>query len=668
MCGIAGIINHRAPEDKRLLLHRMVGFLHHRGPDAAGFYQRGAAGLGHARLSIIDLNSGDQPIHNEDQTVWVVYNGEIFNYPELRDDLQSRGHRFYTRTDTEVLVHLYEEFGTSMFEHLNGQFAFAIWDETKAQLLLARDRAGIHPLFYHCAGGRLAFASEIKALLADPRLPRRLDRRTLADIFVCWSNHGNTTAFETIHQLPPAHYALFTETGFTVRPYWDLPAPDGRGDQKPFDAACEELQALLVDASRIRLRADVPVGAYLSGGIDSTYTSALVKKHFDNCLCTFSVAFADAAFDESDYQNEAIDALQTDHRSVRCTDGDIAASFPDVVWHAEIPMIRTAPAPLFALSQLVRSSDYKVVLTGEGADEIFAGYNIFKEAQIRRFWSRAPESRIRPRLLERLYPYIFSGPNEKARAYLKSFYRKGLNDTASPVYSHLPRWRNTSQLQTFLAQSVEAVARTPEDFIVDFSRTLPEDIDRWPMLSRAQYIEMKLFLSNYLLSTQGDRMIMAHSVEGRYPFLDHRVIEFAFRLPTRYRLNGLTEKFILKRAARGVVPDRVIDRPKQPYRAPISSVFFGPQAPDYVETMLSETALRETGYFNPQRVSRIVQKSRKSPEGLTSERENMALVGILSTQLFHQRFIRDFPPHPAHMPTHITVDIGERDALKAQNG
>lgn len=657
MCGIAGIINYRAPEDKRQLLHRMVGFLHHRGPDAAGFYQRGAAGLGHARLSIIDLSSGDQPIHNEDQTIWVVYNGEIFNYPELRENLQSRGHRFYTRTDTEVLVHLYEEFGTSMFEHLNGQFAFGIWDENKAELLLARDRVGIHPLFYHRANGRLIFASEIKALLADSRLPRRLDFETLCDIFVCWSNHGDRTALETIRQLPPAHYAVFTETEFEVRPYWDLPAPDSAADEMHLDEACREFQALLVDASRIRLRADVPVGAYLSGGIDSTYTSALVKKHFDNRLCTFSVAFADAAFDESDYQNEAIRALQTDHRSVRCTAGDIAGSFPDVVWHAEIPMIRTAPAPLFALSELVRASNYKVVLTGEGADEIFAGYNIFKEAQIRSFWSRAPKSRIRPRLLERLYPYIFSGANEKAKSYLKSFYRKGLNNTTSPVYSHLPRWQNTAQLHTFLAEPGAADVRTPADFIAQFSSSLPKNIESWPIVTRAQYIEMKLFLSNYLLSTQGDRMIMAHSVEGRYPFLDHRVIEFAFRLPIRFRLNGLTEKFILKRAARGIIPDRVVDRPKQPYRAPISSVFFGPQTPDYVDEMLSEATLRESGYFNPQRVSRIVQKSRKNPKGLTSERENMALVGILSTQLFHHRFIRDFPSQPAHMPTNITVDI-----------
>ena len=331
MCGIAGIINFNASEDKRPLLRKMIGFLHHRGPDAAGIYTRGAAGLGHARLSIIDLNSGNQPIHNEDHTVWIVYNGEIFNYPELREALERRGHRFYTKTDTEVLVHLYEEFGTDMFGRLNGQFAFGIWDEKKEQLLLARDRVGISPLFYTRQNGRLVFASEIKAILADDSVPRRLDRRTLADIFVCWSPHGEQTVFEGVRQIPPAHYALLTRDDMAVYPYWDLTAACGGEDDRSLPELSEELQALFIDACRIRLRADVPVGAYLSGGIDSTYTSALVKKQFNNRLCTFSVGFANAAFDETDFQQEAIQALATDHRTVRCTDADIAASFPDVV-------------------------------------------------------------------------------------------------------------------------------------------------------------------------------------------------------------------------------------------------------------------------------------------------------------------------------------------------
>ena len=654
MCGIAGIINFKASEDKRPLLQKMIGFLHHRGPDAAGIYTSGPAGLGHARLSIIDLSSGDQPIHNEDRTVWIVYNGEIFNYPELREDLKRRGHRFYTQTDTEILVHLYEEFGTDMFGHLNGQFAFGIWDQNKKQLLLARDRVGIHPLFYTQRNSRLIFASEIKAILADDSQTRQLNRQALADIFVCWSPHGEETVFEGVRQIPAAHYALLTKDDLQVRPYWDLPLNFDNGVDRPLEDLKGELQALLIDSCRIRLRADVPVGAYLSGGIDSTYTSALVKRHFNNRLCTFSVAFANAVFDESPFQQEAIQSLGTEHRTVRCTDKDIADAFPDVVWHAEAPMLRTAPAPLFRLSGLVRSSAYKVVLTGEGADEIFAGYNIFKEAQVRRFWARCPTSNMRPRLLERLYPYIFSGDNEKAKSYLRGFYRKGLENVASPVYSHLPRWENTAQLQPFLSNPEGADGKPLDRFITNFSRSLPEDFLSWPALTRAQYIEMKIFLSNYLLSTQGDRMTMAHSVEGRYPFLDHRVIEFAFKLPARYRLNGLTEKFILKKIAKGLIPDRVVNRPKQPYRAPISSVFFGEKPTAYVDDLLSEKALVKSGYFEPQRVARLTGKCRRSPQGLTSERENMALVGILSTQLMHHQFIENFPKTPKTIHADVT--------------
>lgn len=658
MCGIAGVINFKGPEDKTTLLRRMVGFLHHRGPDAAGFYQKGAAGLGHARLSIIDLYGGDQPIHNEDKTIWIVYNGEVFNYPELRDTLERVGHRFYTKTDTEVLIHLYEEHGVNMLSHLNGQFAFSIWDENREHLFLARDRVGIRPLFWTQPGSRFLFASEIKALFADNSVPRRLNAGTLSDIFISWAPSGSATAFENIYQIPPGHYALLSQDKFSVEPYWEIHPEDNDVSNRPLYAWEDELKTLLLDSARIRLRADVPVGAYLSGGLDSTYTSELVKRHFNNKLCTFSVAFSNDAFDESFYQKTALRSLQTDNHKTTCTDQSIGDTFPEVVWHAEIPMLRTAPTPLFHLSKLVNNSSYKVVLTGEGADEIFAGYNIFKEAQVRRFWSRFPESQIRPRLLERLYPYIFSGNNERARSYLKEFFKINLSNVDSPTYSHQLRWQNTSKLQSFFSPRILQGANSFDQFIENFTKTLPADFNNWRSLTKAQYIEKTIFLSNYLLSTQGDRMCMAHSVEGRYPFLDHRIIEFAFKLPTRYRLNGLTEKFILKRIAHGIVPDIVANRPKQPYRAPISSAFFNDTTPpDYVETLLSENNIRKCDYFSHQRVAKLVSKCQKHPTGLLSERENMAIVGVLSTQLLHHQYIDNFPSRPATMHTNVTVNI-----------
>lgn len=642
MCGIAGIINFNQAEEKQDLLRRMIGMIRHRGPDAAGIYLNGPCGFGHARLSIIDLQTGDQPIHNEDQTVWVIFNGEIFNYPEIRKELIDRGHQFYTQTDTEVLVHLYEEDGPAMFSRLNGQFAIALWDKTKQRLLLARDRVGIRPLFYSHKHGRLLFASEIKAIFADNDIPRQLDPQTVSDIFTCWTPLGSATPFRDIHQLPPGHYALFSKDGLQEKPYWRLSYSEAEPENRSLEDWTEELNELVKDSARIRLRADVPVGAYLSGGIDSTYISSLVRKYFNNRLSTFSVSFSNERFNEASFQDIAVNALQTTHHIINCRDEDIGSVFPQVVWHTEMPVIRTAPAPLYLLSGLVRKNDFKVVLTGEGADEVFAGYNIFKEDKVRRFWARNPDSRVRPRLLERLYPYIFTKENEKAAKFLVGFFKRGLQDVASPVYSHILRWQNTSQLKTFFTKDFVSDRDDLSQFIDRFAAALPADFMSWEPLSRAQYIENTVFMSNYLLSSQGDRMAMANSIEGRYPFLDHRVIEFGCRVPSGLRMFGLKEKYILKKAATGLIPEELIKRAKQPYRAPISSCFFGKSSPAYVATMLSEHAIQKNGYFDYRKVAGLIQKSTRQDGKLLSERENMALVGILSTQLLDHLFISNF--------------------------
>jgi asparagine synthase (glutamine-hydrolysing) len=295
------------------------------------------------------------------------------------------------------------------------------------------------------------------------------------------------------------------------------------------------------------------------------------------------------------------------------------------------------------------------VLTGEGADEIFAGYNIFKEDKIRRFWARDPSSRLRPRLLRELYPYVFSQGNGKGRAFLEEFFRKDLAETDSPLYSHMLRWRNTAQLKVFFAGPLQDEAGGLNGFAERLEATLPPDFMHWHPLSRAQYIEMTIFLSNHLLSSQGDRMAMGNSVEGRFPFLDHRVIEFACKVPPRFRLNGLTEKCILKCAAHGRVPQNLIERAKQPYRAPISRCFFGNQQPDYVKDLLSEASIKEKGYFDAKRVSRLASKCRRQGDTLLSERENMALVGILSTQLLDHLFVKEFPIDPVEELHNVRV-------------
>lgn len=653
MCGIVGIVNFQHKEDQEALLNPMLLSLHHRGPDATGIYLSDHAGLGHARLSIIDLSGGHQPIHNESKSIWIVFNGEIFNYPELRESLIKKGHQFYTQSDTEVIVHLYEEYGRGVFEHLNGQFAIAIWDQSKKELVMGRDRMGIRPLFYHLHGKRFHFASEIKALLTDRRVPRQLNRQTMSDVFTCWSPVDPNTAFEDIYQLPPGHWAVFNADGLQIERYWQLDFTEGQDGVRSPESWAQEMQELLLDAARIRLRADVPVGAYLSGGIDSTYISTLVKTHFNNQLHTFSVQFKDKRYDESLFQQRAISAIQTDHRAIRCADEDIGELFPKVVWHTEVPMIRTAPTPLMMLSGLVRKNDYKVVLTGEGADEIFAGYNIFKESKIRRFWARHPDSACRPHLLKKLYPYIFDNQTGRPNAFLVGFFKKNIDQVMSPVYSHLVRWQNTSQLRNFFVDGYLPDNSDLPNFINRIIGKLPGNFESWTPLGQAQYLESILFLSNYLLSSQGDRMAMANSIEGRFPFLDHRVVELASRMPDKLRLNGLNEKFILKQIAREQVPKELVDRPKQPYRAPISRCFMGAEPPEYVSELLSETALKRSGVFNPAKVQRLKAKCRQQQGQLVSERENMALVAILSSQLLEYQFIQNFPDYTGGSLNHI---------------
>ncbi|MDD5775537.1 MAG: asparagine synthase (glutamine-hydrolyzing), partial [Candidatus Omnitrophica bacterium] len=386
MCGISGIFNleHDEPVDTQTL-KRMVFMLRSRGPDEFGLYCDCHIGLGHARLSIIDLAGGSQPMHNEDKSVWVVFNGEIFNYVELRAELVGRGHRFYTNSDTEVLVHLYEEKAEGMFSDLNGQFAFVIWDKRTRRLMAARDRMGIRPFFYTVTGGQFIFASEIKALFADPRVKRALDARGLDQLFTLWATIPGRTVFKGIKELAPAHYLIAQNGRVSTKRYWQLAytGPDRiAAPEEGFYA--ERLEYLLKDSIRLRLRADVPVASYLSGGIDSSLISSLVKRFYNDRLQTFSVSFKDRDFDESSFQKKAADMIKTSHKEISCSYDDIARVMEDVVWSAEKPLIRTAPAPLYLLARLVRASNIKVVLTGEGADEVLGGYDLFRENKIRR--------------------------------------------------------------------------------------------------------------------------------------------------------------------------------------------------------------------------------------------------------------------------------------------
>jgi len=637
MCGIAGLIKmNQAPVDADLLW-RMVGTLDHRGPEDRGVFVDGNVGFAHARLSIIDLAGGHQPMSVENGSLWITFNGEIFNYIELRDDLEKRGHRFTTRSDTEVILRLYLEKGEECVQYFNGQWAFAIWDARQRKLFLSRDRYGVRPLFYTMSRDTFIFASEIKALLACPGVKRELDLQGLDQIFTFWVPLAPRTAFREIWQLKPGHSLVLKDGQVGVRQYWE-PEYVGREElrlESPREKA-EELLALMEDAARIRLRSDVPVGAYLSGGIDSTFTTALIARFAHNRLRTFSVAFEDPDFDESFYQNEASAFLHTEHSEIRCSAADIGEIFPDVVWHTEQPILRTAPAPLYLLSRLVRASGFKVVLTGEGADEVLGGYDIFKEAKVRRFWGRDINSRFRSLLLRRLYPYL-DEIQQQPEAYLRSFFRVRPEDLANPFFSHLPRWELTSKLKTFFSDEVKQELRA-SDALAEMKQGLSGSYPRWPNFCQAQYLETMHLLPGYILSSQGDRMAMAHSVEGRYPFLDHRVGEFAARLHPSLKMRFLNEKFLLKEAARGKVPESILHRSKQPYRAPDGASFFGERSPNYVDELLSPNALKRSGIFNPDPVTKLTAKFNSGRN--TSTKDNMALVGILSTQLTAHKFLK----------------------------
>lgn len=655
MCGIAGIVEleHGVPPEEAAL-RRMLGMIRHRGPDQFGIYLDSRAGLGNARLSIIDLAGGQQPIGNEDETLWVVFNGEIFNYVELRPTLEARGHRFRTQSDTEVLLHLYETHGPAFLNQLNGQFAMALWDARKQELLLARDRLGVRPVYYAWNGHRLVFASEIKAILAEGSVSRTLDPQALDQVFTYWSPLSPRTLLKDIRELPPGHFLVANRNGLTIKPYWQLSYFSPNGAALSEEEYTEELRDLLIDAARIRLRADVPVGAYLSGGLDSSTIAYMIRHFSGSRLDTFSITFDDQEFDESQYQREMAHHLGTDHHVLFARHADIGKVFPKVIWHTEAPIMRTSPAPMFLLSQLVRDHHYKVVLTGEGADEMLAGYDIFKEAKIRRFWAHQPGSNFRPRLLQRLYPDIARlGRNQPA--YLAAFFGQGLEQVNAPDYSHAIRWNNNRRTRRFFSKVLLA-AIAAADRQAPHLPHIPPEFDEWGRLEQAQYLESSIFLSQYLLSSQGDRVAMAHSVEGRFPFLDHRVVEFCNRLPSSLKLHGLTEKYLLKRVARDWLPTAIWKRPKRPYRAPIHRSFFTPTTPDYVDELLSSESVRAFGLFNDSAVTHLLSKLRKGQP--LSETDDMALAGLISSQLFYHHFISNFRP---------TAALGDRDDVKLVN-
>ncbi len=619
----------------------MIASLRHRGPDGSRIRCQGQVGLAHARLSIVDLDSGWQPMSNHDGSTWVVFNGEIFNHLELRAQLEREGFCFSTHCDTEVIVHLYDRYGDRFVDYLNGQFAIALHDTRRQRMVFARDRVGIRPLYYTCDGRRLVFGSEVKALFALPDAHRAIDLRGLGQVFSAWGALAPDTVFEGVCQVEPGHLMVLDLLAPALRPvstaYWDWDFVEDPGARRSEADYAEELHALLADAVRLQLRADVPVGAYLSGGLDSSVIAALVAGLGAGSIRTFSLGFENREFDERPQQQVMVDALGSEHSGILVSGTDIAAGFARAVRHAESPILRTAPVPMTLLANHAHRAGYKVVLTGEGADEVFAGYDLFKEAKVRRFMARQPFSRWRGRLVERLYPYLAHSP-ARAPGFSAQFFGEGRDEVDAPWFAHGPRIRSTQRTWRFFSPEVREHFG-PAGARALLQSRLPASTARMGPLACDQYVEAKTLLPGYLLSSQGDRMSMAHSVEGRYPFLDHRLVEFGNRLPARYKLRGLCEKYLLKRAMARELPASIIGRHKQPYRSPDSSSFFSDGAPlPWVADALAPSRLRTCGLFDAEAVARLVSKC--GAGRAIGFPDNMAFVGVLSTLLLHEQFVQ----------------------------
>jgi asparagine synthase (glutamine-hydrolysing) len=604
----------------------MARAIRHRGPDGFGLALDAGAGLVSTRLAIVDLPCGWQPLSSGADGDLLVYNGEVYNHLELRDELRARGESFATSSDTEVVLRLLELEGLEALDRFNGQFALAWWQPAYRRLTLVRDRFGVRPLHYSLLGdGTLVFGSEAKALFASGEVEARPDLAGLDEVFTLWGARPPRTPFLGVDQLEPGGVLVWERGRIVERRRWWVPRYGSNG------SAGSDLRGLLGDSVSLRLRADVPVGAYLSGGLDSSLISAMAQIEKGGELRTFSIAFKDPRYDERAHQEAVARALGTRHHVVEAGPAEIARALPDVLRHTETPLVRTAPVPLYLLAQEVRANDLTVVITGEGADELFWGYDLFKEVVVRELNRREPE-RARA-MLEEFYPYLGGGGARRGPAFTKFLLETGSPD--DPLGSHLTRAGATATVKAFYRP--EVAAEIGETSSLDRLRgELPPDAEGWSSLERAAWLEVATLLEPYLLAAQGDRVAMAHGVEGRFPFLDHRVFAHSTGLAPERKLDGLRDKVALREVAADLLPEEIVARPKQPYRAPEVVPFFGPDAPEWVEESLSPAALASTSIWDAERVDGLLQRCRAGRA--TGIREGMALVGILSTQLWHEEF------------------------------
>ena len=631
MCGIAGIVAlNPTLRIQKPMIKSMVSAIAHRGPDGEGFYLDNWVGLGHCRLSIVDIDHGKQPMSNEDGTVWICCNGEIYNHLDHRERLETKGHTFKTSCDIEVILHLYEEYRDDCVNFLNGMFAFAIWDVPRQRLLLARDRMGIKPLYYARTENAIIFGSEAKALFASGLVRPSLDARSIDNFFSFTYPLQPRSMFRGVNQLLPAEEVVIEKGKISSRRYWTLHFEEPRR-RRPTSDYAEEFMSLLRASVKRQLMSDVPLGAYLSGGIDSTVVVALMKNLNNTPPETFSVGYNDPRLNESDtFQATARSLGVVNHTLL--AEPSFADSYPRVIWHLEMPFRHPISIPYYYLSRFTRERGVKVVLTGEGSDEIFGAYDAFVADKFRRilasFHSRfltrlAYTIACRMRSQSDSLEYLLKAHSESPALLCKRY------GTVPPWYYH---WR---MLDSFRQRIFSSTIRE-ELLRVDVEEELIK-MDKCPMEglhphNASIWLESQMRLPNWIL-TIDDRCSMAHGVEARVPYLDHELVEYVARLPVSLKLRGFTTKFILRQAAKGRIPDEILKRRKFAFGTPIGSWFFNDRQPDFVDEMLCEDLIRQVGVFDYQEIAKVRAQLATSTPG-THERLSLEYLvfGILGVQ------------------------------------
>ena len=645
MCGIAGVYEYGegAPVNPQVL-QAMLAVLYHRGPDDEGLYSDGGLAMGMRRLSIIDLAGGKQPLFSEDRRIVTVFNGEIYNYQELTRDLKARGHVFSTASDTEVIVHLYEEYGEACVHHLRGMFAFAIWDTAARRLFLARDRLGIKPLYYTQRGQRLIFGSEIKALLQHPGVEAGLDTEGLSHFLSLKYIPAPWTMFANISALPPGHSLSCDPSGVTIRSYWDLSFRDNQEPQASDEVYAEQLEALLRESITLHMRSDVSFGAFLSGGLDSSLVVALMSEVLGEPVKTFSVGFQGSSkFGEQDelpYARLIAQQYHTEHYDLVLQPQDLLTSAEKVIWHLDQPLADQATVAMYMVSELA-SQHVKMVLTGEGGDELFAGYARYVGERF------SPLFQALPGPVKSLALALSNHLPGLRRAKI-ALYALCLSDEVTRFANWFPLFNQDTKaalLSGLLKQKLNGKA-TEDIFAYHLSHT-----DATAALNRMLYVDTKLWLPDYLL-TRGDKLSMAASLEARVPLLDHKVAEFAAALPAHLKLRGFERKYLLRRVGRKFLPAEIFNRKKQGFPIPISA-WFRKEVREFVRDTLSPTRIRRRGLFN----SHYVEQLQDEHEAGKADHGSL-LWGLMNVELWHRLFIDT--PHgekssSSRDPAHVTT-------------